>query len=128
MPPLPDGFTASQVHPHIYMMQSFLHSFSMHMPNGKPESIVTPGPDRVHKEAKRGSHKTLHVVILFVLDHKTGTRGLWQCSTRQPTVYSYTASHRSPLLRVDSPTRFTFINTTVFIPSRLTIKTSSLYH
>src|SRR4051794_20655192 len=81
------------------MMQPFLHNFSMHMPNGKHESIVTPGPDRVCKEAKRGSHKTLHVVILFVLDHKTGTRGLGQCSTRQPTVYSYTASHRSPLLR-----------------------------
>src|SRR3954469_8936405 len=57
-PPLPDGFTASQVHPHIYMMQPFPHSFSMHMPNGKPESSGTPGPDRVCKEAKRGSHKS----------------------------------------------------------------------
>src|SRR3954465_11987324 len=36
-PPLPDGFAASQVHPHMYMMQPFLRSFSMHMPNGKPE-------------------------------------------------------------------------------------------
>ena len=27
------------------------------MPNGKPESIVTPGPDRVSKEANQGSHK-----------------------------------------------------------------------
>src|SRR4051812_3908409 len=45
-PPLADGFAASQVHSHIYMMQPFLHSFSMHMPNGKPESIVTPGLDR----------------------------------------------------------------------------------
>src|ERR1041385_1148367 len=36
-PPLADGFPASQVHPHIYMMKPFLHSFSMHMPNGKPE-------------------------------------------------------------------------------------------
>src|SRR3954471_9858527 len=36
---------------------TLLHSFSMHMPNGKPESSVTPGPDRVSKEAKRGSHK-----------------------------------------------------------------------
>src|SRR3954465_9175534 len=72
---------------------------SIHKSNGKPESSVTPGLDRVCKEAKRGSHKTLHVVILFVLDHKTGTRGLGQCSTRQPTVDSYIASHRSPLLR-----------------------------
>src|ERR1041385_6787658 len=32
-----DGFTVSQIHPHIYMMQPFIHSFSMHMPNGKPE-------------------------------------------------------------------------------------------
>src|SRR3954470_10889925 len=36
-PPLADGFPASQVHPHIYMMQPFLHYFSMHMSNGKPE-------------------------------------------------------------------------------------------
>ena len=36
-PPLPDGFPASQVHPHIYMMHPFLHYFSMHMPNGNPE-------------------------------------------------------------------------------------------
>src|SRR4051812_7570943 len=90
------------------MMQPFLHSFSVHMPNGNPESIVTLGPDRVRKEAKRGPHKTLHVVILFVLDNKTRTRGLGQCSTRQPTVYSYTASHRSPCIRVDSPTQFHF--------------------
>src|SRR3954471_16704442 len=32
--------------------------------------------------------------------------GLRRCSTRQPTVYSYTASHRSPCIRVDSPTQF----------------------
>src|SRR4051812_22220047 len=56
-PPLTDGFTASQVHPHIDMMHPFIHSFSVHMPNGKPESIVTPGLDRVSKEVKRGSHK-----------------------------------------------------------------------
>src|SRR4051812_15159260 len=35
-----------------------------------------------------------------------GTRGLGQRSTRQPAVYSYTASHRSPLFRLDSPTRY----------------------
>src|SRR3954468_9089235 len=56
-PPLADGFAALQVHPHIYMIHHFLHSFSMHMPNGKPKSILTPGTDRVSKEAKRGSHK-----------------------------------------------------------------------
>src|SRR4051812_24844953 len=78
----------------------------MHMPNGNPESNVNPGLDRVRKEAKRGPHKTLHVVILFLLDHKTRTRGLGQCSTRQPTVYSYTPSHRSSLFRVDSPTPY----------------------
>ena len=38
-PPLTDGFAASQVHPHIDMMQPFLHSFYMHMPNGKPELL-----------------------------------------------------------------------------------------
>src|SRR3954467_14500163 len=42
MPPLAGGFTASQVHPHIYMMQTFIQSFSMHMPNGKSETNVTP--------------------------------------------------------------------------------------
>src|SRR3954471_11795142 len=36
--------------------------------------------------------------------HKNSDLG--QCSTRQPTVYSYTASHRSPCIRVDSPTLF----------------------
>src|SRR3954467_5008455 len=36
-PPLADGFPASQVHPHVYMMQPFIHSLSMHMPNGKHE-------------------------------------------------------------------------------------------
>src|ERR1041385_7895019 len=41
-PPLTDGFTASQVYPHIYMMQTSFILFSMHMTNGRPESIVTP--------------------------------------------------------------------------------------
>src|SRR3954471_15387822 len=100
----------------------------MHMPNGKPESIVTPGPDRVRKEAKGGSHKTLHVVILFVLDHKTGTRDLGQCSTRHPTVYSYTASHRSPLLRVDSPTQFHFHQHHVHYHPDSQFKVNSKYH
>src|ERR1041385_5721275 len=36
--------------------------------------------------------------------HKNSDLG--RCSTRQPTVYSYTASHRSPCIRVDSPTPF----------------------
>src|SRR3954453_9220561 len=83
---------------------------------GKPETSVAPGSDRVRKEAKRGSHKTLHVVILFVLDLKTGTRGLGQCSTRQPTVYSYTASHHTPLFRVDSPTRLSSASLCSFHP------------
>src|SRR3954453_5586038 len=32
--------------------------------------------------------------------------GLKAVFKRQPTVYSYTASHRSPCIRVDSPTQF----------------------
>src|SRR4051812_42326972 len=36
---------------------------------------------------------------------------LRRCSTRQPTVYSYTASHRSPCISVGSPTMFTTIST-----------------
>src|ERR1041385_6396018 len=101
---------------------------SMVRSNGKPESSVTPGPDRVRKEAKRGSHKPYMWSYSLSWITKQELGGLGQCSTRQPTMYSYTASHRSPLFRVDSPTRFTFINTTVFIPSRLTNITSSLYH
>src|SRR4051812_18225080 len=36
-PTLAGGFTTSQVHPQVYMMQYFIHSFSMHTSNGKPE-------------------------------------------------------------------------------------------
>src|SRR3954465_4956882 len=42
--------------------------------------------------------------LLLGSPHKNS--GLRRCSTRQPTVYSYTASHRSPCIRVDSPTQF----------------------
>ena len=42
--------------------------------------------------------------LLLGSPHKNSD--LRRCSTRQPTVYSYTASHRSPCIRVDSPTRF----------------------
>ena len=42
--------------------------------------------------------------LLLGSPHKNS--GLRQCSMRQPTVYSYTASHRSPCIRVDSPTQF----------------------
>src|SRR3954469_21941645 len=42
--------------------------------------------------------------LLLGSPHKNSD--LRRCSTRQPTVYSYTASHRSPCIRVDSPTQF----------------------
>src|SRR3954470_17165849 len=42
--------------------------------------------------------------LLLGSPHKNS--GLRRCSMRQPTVYSYTASHRSPCIRVDSPTQF----------------------
>src|SRR3954462_14712320 len=42
--------------------------------------------------------------LLLGSPHKNS--GLRRCSTRQPTVYSYTVSHRSPCIRVDSPTQF----------------------
>src|SRR3954466_13252564 len=42
--------------------------------------------------------------LLLGSPHKNSD--LRRCSTRQPTVYSYTASHRSPCIRVDSPTHF----------------------
>src|SRR3954462_7184994 len=42
--------------------------------------------------------------LLLGSPHKNSD--LRQCSTRQPTVYSYTTSHRSPCIRVDSSTQF----------------------
>src|SRR3954469_7557726 len=42
--------------------------------------------------------------LLLGSPHKNS--GLRRCSTRQPTVYSYTTSHRSPCIRMDSPTQF----------------------
>src|SRR4051812_46242845 len=42
--------------------------------------------------------------LLLGSPHKNSD--LRQCSTRQTTVYSYTTSHRSPCIRVDSPTQF----------------------
>src|ERR1043165_8212771 len=42
---------------YVYECNHLHLSLSMHMPNGNPESNVTPGPDWVSKEAKRGSHK-----------------------------------------------------------------------
>src|SRR3954471_20997354 len=41
-PPLADGFPASQVHPHIYMMQPFLF-FSYAHAKWKARTNVTPG-------------------------------------------------------------------------------------
>src|SRR3954465_3920031 len=43
-------------------------------------------------------------ILLLGSPHKN--LGLRQCSMRQPIVYSYTASHRSPCIRVDSPTQY----------------------
>src|SRR4051812_21795197 len=34
-----DGFAVSQIHPYIYMIEPFIHSFFMHMPNGNPELV-----------------------------------------------------------------------------------------
>src|SRR3954462_12513316 len=41
--------------------------------------------------------------LLLGAPHKNSN--LRRCSTRQPTIYSYTTSHRSPYIRVDSPTQ-----------------------
>src|ERR1041385_9263803 len=73
--------------------------------NGMPESSVTPGPDR-YVTRPNGAPINPTCGHTLCLGSQKGTRGLGQCSTRQPTVYSYTASHRSPLFRVDSPTRY----------------------
>src|SRR3954463_9014209 len=56
--------------------------------------------------------------------HKNSDLG--KCSTRQPTVYSYTASHRSPCIRVDSPTLFHHHHHDHYIPTHTTA--STLYH
>src|ERR1041384_7382523 len=42
--------------------------------------------------------------LLLGSPHKNSD--LRRCSMRQPTMYSYTASHCSPCIRVDSPTQF----------------------
>src|SRR4051812_29345489 len=42
--------------------------------------------------------------LLLGSPHKNSD--LRRCSMRQPTVYSYTTPHRSPCIRLDSPTQF----------------------
>src|SRR4051812_37794993 len=42
-PPFAGGFTASQVHPHIYMIQPFIHSFFYAYAKWKARTNVTPG-------------------------------------------------------------------------------------
>src|SRR3954470_14318741 len=117
-PPMSDGFTASQVHPHIYMMQPFLHSFSMHMPNGKPESSVTPGLDWVSKEAKRGSHKPYKwsYSLSWITKQELGALGSAQrdnplCTPTQPLIVH---------LCLGWIHQHIIISITVSIPSRLT--------
>src|ERR1044072_8662255 len=89
-PPLVDGFAASQVNSHIYMMQLFLHSFSMHMPKGKTESMVTPRSDRVSKEAKRGSHKPYmwSYSCLGSQNRNSGTRAVFNETTHCVLLHS----------------------------------------
>src|SRR3954464_6929699 len=87
------------------MMQPFLHSFSMQMSNGKPELMWLLDVNRIKVLGREGSVSPMCGCTLCLgLPYKNS--GLRRRSTRQPTVYSYTASHRSPCIRVDSPTQF----------------------
>src|SRR4051812_3103798 len=52
--------------------------------------------------------------LLLGSPHKNSD--LRRCSTRQPTVYSYIASHRSPCIRVDSPTQLHFLRHDCYHP------------
>src|SRR4051812_21720330 len=79
----------------------------MHMPNGKTELIDFWTSTRIEVLGREGSVSPICGCTLCLgLPYKNS--GLRRCSTRQPTVYSYTASHRSPCIRVDSPTQFHF--------------------
>src|SRR3954462_7483389 len=76
-----------------------------HNPTRTPKYCDSLDREGVSYYVKRGSicptcGSTLHLGS----PHKNS--GLGRCSTRQPTVYSYTTSHRSPCIRVDSPTQF----------------------
>src|SRR3954466_2890293 len=95
---------------------------SMVRSNGKPESSVTPGPDRVRKEDKRGSHKPY--MWSYSLSWITKQEGSVQrdnplCTPTQPLIVH---------LCLGWINQHVIISITVFIPSRLTIITSSLYH
>src|ERR1041385_6600240 len=56
--------------------------------------------------------------------HKNSDLG--RCSTRQTTVYSYTASHRSPCIRSIHQHFSTTINMITTIPTHIPV--ASLYH
>src|SRR3954469_23890274 len=100
------------------MMQPFPHSFSMHMPNGKPESSVTPGPDRICKEAKRGSHKPYmwSYSLSWITKQELGAKVSVQrdnplCTPTQPLIVH---------LCLGWIHQHVNISITVFIPFRLT--------
>src|SRR3954467_8477112 len=66
---------------------------SMVSSNGKPESSVTPGPDRVSKEAKWGSHKPYmwSYSLSWITKQELGAKGSLQrdnplCTPTQPLI------------------------------------------
>src|SRR3954469_22621568 len=93
---------------------------SMHKSNGKPESSVTPGPDRVRKEAKRGSHKPYmwSYSLSWITKQELGALGSVQrdnplCTPTQPLIVHLCLGwiHRHS---------FTFINTMfIIIPTHI---------
>src|SRR3954471_8457547 len=94
---------------HISRMMQHFHSifFYAHV-KWKARTNVTPGRQPDQGTRPRGvSEPNVWLYSLF-LDYHKRTRCLRRCSMRQPTVYSYTSSHRSPCIRVDSPTQFHF--------------------
>src|SRR3954467_13914999 len=90
-----------------------------HKPTRTPNYCDSLDREGVSYYVERGSMcPTCGSTLRLGSPHKNS--GLGRCSTRQPTVYSYTASHRSPCIRVDSPTHFTFINTMfIIIPTHI---------
>src|ERR1041385_4899457 len=95
--------------------------------NGMPESSVTPGPDRYVKRPNGAPINPTcgHTLCLGSQNRNSGPRAVFNETTHCALLHSLSSF---TFVQGGFTTRFTFINTTVFNPSRLTIKTSSLYH
>src|SRR3954467_6158132 len=80
-------------------------SQTMPQPYENSELLRLLGFERGEVLGREGSVSPMcGCTLLLGSPHKNSY--LTRCSTRQPIVYSNTSSHRSPCIRVDSPTHF----------------------